>query len=35
VVPRILQQVYRDHCRWAVTVAGALALPAIGFHLAD
>jgi hypothetical protein len=35
VVPRTLQRVYRDHCRWAVTVAAALALPAIGLHLAD
>lgn len=35
VVPRILRQVYRDHCRWAVTVAAGLALPAIGLHLAD
>jgi hypothetical protein len=35
VVPRILQQVYRDHCRWAVAAAAGLALPAIGLHLAD
>lgn len=35
VVPRILRQVYRDHCRWAVAAAAALAFPAIGLHLAD
>jgi hypothetical protein len=35
VVPRVLWRVYRDHCRWAAAVAAALALPAIGLHLAD
>jgi hypothetical protein len=35
VVPRTLRRVYRDHCRWAVTAAAGLALPAIGLHLAD
>lgn len=35
VVPRTLRRVYRDHCRWALTVAAGMALPAIGLHLAD
>ncbi len=35
VVPRILRQVYRNHCRLAAGIAAALALPAIGLHLAD
>lgn len=35
VVPRTLHRVYRMHCRWAVTVAAGLALPAIGLHLAN
>lgn len=35
VVPRTLRKVCRDHCRWAVTAAAGMALPAIGLHLAD
>jgi hypothetical protein len=35
VVPRTLRKVYREHCRWAVALAGGLALPAIGIHLVD
>ncbi len=35
VVPRTLRKVYREHCRWAVTAAAGMALPAIGLHLAD
>lgn len=35
VVPRTLRRVYREHCRWALTIACGMALPAIGLHLAD
>lgn len=35
VVPRTLRQAYRQHCRWALTAAAGMALPAIGLHLAD
>jgi hypothetical protein len=34
VIPRILRRTYLDHCRLVLTLAGALALPAIGLHLA-
>jgi hypothetical protein len=35
VIPRVLHRTYLDHCRLVLTLAGALALPAIGLHLAD
>jgi hypothetical protein len=35
VVPRILRRIYLEHCRLALSVAGGLALPALGLQLAS